>query len=272
MLWLKERRKDDVPVDLRAKRARCAGRAQRLSRSAGEEGVQLNLAARVREGTRRWSIEVASITTRSVAFDSFAALQIGSLLWVVLPGPRRLAGADRLGRGLSLQLRIHPAAPPCGAGADPRPRRRAPPPSSCRISGRGWRRARAATRAAEPIPIAAPVTSLSCVAPPLRLSASGRRLGAFAGFAGHRLVLSPSSPDARDGGSRRRPPCPSGLIVPPAAAARWIGPAAPVAVGEARAARPRRPRPLPAGSALLPESPSVRPVRRRPRPLPGGSE
>ena len=40
----------------------------------------------VHVGARRWQIEVASITPRSVAFDSFAALRIGSLLWIVLPG------------------------------------------------------------------------------------------------------------------------------------------------------------------------------------------
>lgn len=50
------------------------------------QGVRLNIAARVREGTSRWNIEVRSIDSRKVEFESFAALRLGSLLWVVLPG------------------------------------------------------------------------------------------------------------------------------------------------------------------------------------------
>ena len=49
-------------------------------------GVLLNIPARVREGNNRWKIEVASVTTRQIEFDSFAALRLGTLLWIALPG------------------------------------------------------------------------------------------------------------------------------------------------------------------------------------------
>jgi len=78
-----------------------------------EEGLRLNLPARVREGTRRWSIDVASITTRSVAFDSFAALSMGSLLWIVLPGlegwPARIVALDGYRFTCEFTQPLHPA-------------------------------------------------------------------------------------------------------------------------------------------------------------------
>jgi hypothetical protein len=52
----------------------------------GESAVQLNIPARVREGNNRWKIDVASVTTRQVEFDSYAALRLGTLLWLALPG------------------------------------------------------------------------------------------------------------------------------------------------------------------------------------------
>jgi len=48
--------------------------------------VQLNLHARVREGLKRWTIDVNSLDARSVSFESYAPLRLGTLLWVVLPG------------------------------------------------------------------------------------------------------------------------------------------------------------------------------------------
>ena len=83
--------------------------------AAKEEGesVQLNLHARVREGTRRWSIEVAAITTRTVTFDSFAALGMGSLLWIVLPGlegwPARIVSVDGYRFTCEFTQPLHPA-------------------------------------------------------------------------------------------------------------------------------------------------------------------
>ena len=109
MLWLKERRAatcDAWPIREDAPAAAEPAFDE-------ENGVQLNLAARVREGTRRWSIEVASISTRSVAFDSYAALQIGSLLWVVLPGlegwPARLVSVEGYRFNCEFTQPLHPA-------------------------------------------------------------------------------------------------------------------------------------------------------------------
>jgi hypothetical protein len=50
------------------------------------KAVHLNIPARVREGNNRWKIEVASVNTRQIEFDSFAALRLGTLLWLALPG------------------------------------------------------------------------------------------------------------------------------------------------------------------------------------------
>jgi hypothetical protein len=114
MLWLKERRKNAFaaatapfapPPAPPPDEAPVAG--------ADEDGIELNLPARVREGTRRWSIDVAAITTRSVAFDSFAALRVGSLLWIVLPGlegwPARIVSVDGYRFACEFTQPLHPA-------------------------------------------------------------------------------------------------------------------------------------------------------------------
>jgi hypothetical protein len=111
MLWLKERRKGAFHHG-GAPYAPAPAAAE--SRALEEEhGIALNLPARVREGTRRWQIEVASITTRSVAFDSFAALRIGSLLWIVLPGlegwPARIVSAEGYRFTCEFTQPLHPA-------------------------------------------------------------------------------------------------------------------------------------------------------------------
>ena len=75
--------------------------------------VQLNLAARVREGTRRWKIEVSAITTRNVEFESYVALRIGTLLWIVLPGlegwPARIVDIDGYRFTCEFTQPLHPA-------------------------------------------------------------------------------------------------------------------------------------------------------------------
>jgi hypothetical protein len=75
--------------------------------------VQLNLAARVREGTRRWKIEVSDITTRNVTFESFVPLRIGTLLWIVLPGlegwPARIVDIDGYHFTCEFTQPLHPA-------------------------------------------------------------------------------------------------------------------------------------------------------------------
>ena len=111
MLWLKERRRANPGAPIAAPPGR---EIPAPSADPGAEaGVQLNLPARVREGTRRWSIEVASITTRSVAFDSFAALGLGSLLWIVLPGlegwPARIVTVEGYRFNCEFTQPLHPA-------------------------------------------------------------------------------------------------------------------------------------------------------------------
>jgi hypothetical protein len=110
MLWLKERRNSafqhaTAPF---APPAEAPAPAQEA-----DHGIALNLPARVREGTRRWQIDVASITTRSVAFDSFAALRIGSLLWIVLPGlegwPARIVSVEGYRFTCEFTQPLHPA-------------------------------------------------------------------------------------------------------------------------------------------------------------------
>jgi hypothetical protein len=110
MLWLKERRArgaDSAPF------APSHEGGEASAAAPGEDGLALNLPARVREGTRRWAIEVASVTTRSVAFDSFAALSIGSLLWVVLPGlegwPARIVSVVGYRYNCEFTQPLHPA-------------------------------------------------------------------------------------------------------------------------------------------------------------------
>lgn len=111
MLWLKGRRAAGPEDTLGAPGADRA--APPAIEPGAEAGVQLNLPARVREGTRRWSIDVTAITTRSVTFDSFAALGLGSLLWVVLPGlegwPARIVTVDGYRFTCEFTQPLHPA-------------------------------------------------------------------------------------------------------------------------------------------------------------------
>jgi hypothetical protein len=115
MLWLKERRKsafDASTAPFAPPRHAEPGRPP-AAPTAGEDGIELNLPARVREGTRRWQIDVATITTRGVAFDSFAALRVGSLLWIVLPGlegwPARIVSVEGYRFTCEFTQPLHPA-------------------------------------------------------------------------------------------------------------------------------------------------------------------
>jgi hypothetical protein len=116
MLWLKERRGSafrEGCAPFAPPREVAGGERPAEAGEAGEEGIALNLPARVRDGTRRWTIEVASITARSVAFDSFAALRIGSLLWIVLPGlegwPARIVSVEGYRFSCEFTQPLHPA-------------------------------------------------------------------------------------------------------------------------------------------------------------------
>ena len=80
---------------------------------SGPNSVQLNLAARVREGTRRWGIEVTGLTTRHVQFNCYSPLPLGTLLWVVLPGlegwPARIVTIEGYGFTAEFTQALHPA-------------------------------------------------------------------------------------------------------------------------------------------------------------------
>lgn len=109
MIWLKERRrKREAPLA-----APEPATPPPEPQPEQEEAIQLNLPARVREGTRRWSIDVNSITTRTVSFDSFAAIGMGSLLWIVLPGlegwPARIVAVDGYRFTCEFTQALHPA-------------------------------------------------------------------------------------------------------------------------------------------------------------------
>lgn len=53
---------------------------------AKSRAIGLNLAARVREGSRRWTIEVQEIDAHYVRFVSYSPLEPGRLFWISLPG------------------------------------------------------------------------------------------------------------------------------------------------------------------------------------------
>lgn len=79
----------------------------------GGESLQISLPARVREGTRRWAIDVTTLTSRTVEFDSFVPLRHGTLLWIVLPGlegwPARIVGIDGYRFTCEFTQPLHPA-------------------------------------------------------------------------------------------------------------------------------------------------------------------
>lgn len=110
--WLRDRR--DAPAAPYL--ASPGGGARASGRDAAgrsEVGLQLNLPARVREGTRRWSIDVSTLTTRSVEFECYAALRLGTLLWIVLPGlegwPARIVAIDGYRFTCEFTQPLHPA-------------------------------------------------------------------------------------------------------------------------------------------------------------------
>lgn len=116
MPWLKDRR--DAALDRRHREPPPAPQPILVRPAAAppppaEAAVSLNLSARIREGTRRWGIEVTSITTRHVEFECFAAIRPGTLLWLVLPGlegwPARLVEVDGYRFTCAFAQQLHPA-------------------------------------------------------------------------------------------------------------------------------------------------------------------
>ena len=112
MPWLRQRR-DAPPADFLAAPTPAPPGAESAPPEVGQAGVQMNLPARVREGTRRWTIDVATLTPHSVEFDCFAALRMGTLLWVVLPGlegwPARIVSIEGYRFTCEFTQPLHPA-------------------------------------------------------------------------------------------------------------------------------------------------------------------
>jgi len=109
MPWLKARRVAPEP-DFYAPPSESGADSHGQS---SEGSVQLNLPARVREGMRRWRIDVATLTTRTVEFESFAPLRMGTLLWIVLPGlegwPARIVANEGYRFVCEFTQPLHPA-------------------------------------------------------------------------------------------------------------------------------------------------------------------
>ena len=110
MPWLRSRRMATSP-DFLAPPLPLAHPPVPKPRAPGS--VQLNLPARVREGTRRWTIDVSSLTARTVEFDCYSALRLGTLLWIVLPGlegwPARVVAIDGYRFTCEFTQPLHPA-------------------------------------------------------------------------------------------------------------------------------------------------------------------
>ena len=77
------------------------------------QSIGLNLPAKVREGTKRWTIEIEAIDTREVRFTCFGALEAGRLFWLSLPGlegwPARIASIDGYSVTCQFTQPLHPA-------------------------------------------------------------------------------------------------------------------------------------------------------------------
>ena len=112
MPWLRVRRDAPPPTFSPAPPAMVDFESPTLG-TAPAGSVQLNLPARVREGMRRWSIEVSALTMRTVEFESFAPLGLGTLLWIVLPGlegwPARIIAIDGYRYTCEFTQPLHPA-------------------------------------------------------------------------------------------------------------------------------------------------------------------
>lgn len=113
MLWLKEMRGRAGGPGWAAPAPPAARERAGRPAAGPQPAAPLHLPARVREGTRRWSIEVDSITANSVEFESFAALPPGSLLWIVLPGlegwPARIVSTEDYRYICAFAQPLHPA-------------------------------------------------------------------------------------------------------------------------------------------------------------------
>jgi hypothetical protein len=112
MPWLRARQAAPADAVPPPPAMEIAGGPGPASRHAGDS-VQLSLPARVREGTRRWTIDVATLGARTVEFDCYAALRLGTLLWIVLPGlegwPARIVSIEGYRFTCEFTQPLHPA-------------------------------------------------------------------------------------------------------------------------------------------------------------------
>jgi hypothetical protein len=112
MPWLRRRHRPK-PRDAAKASVTPPSRVATAPPEATKDEIALNLAARVRDGSRRWSIEVESIDTRQVRFLSYAAVEPGRLFWITLPGlegwPARVTEVNGYQITCTFTQPLHPA-------------------------------------------------------------------------------------------------------------------------------------------------------------------
>jgi hypothetical protein len=112
MPWLRRRYRNRPKVEAQAKVTPPAQVGTATPPEEPEE-IALNLAARVREGSRRWSIEVEAVDTRQIRFVSYGAVEPGRLFWITLPGlegwPARVVEVDGYHVTCAFTQPLHPA-------------------------------------------------------------------------------------------------------------------------------------------------------------------
>ncbi len=112
MPWLRRQRQAATAAPGKAAQAAATVPAPPTAGPA-DGSIGLNLAARVREGSRRWTIEVKSIDTHQVRFISYAALEPGRMFWISLPGlagwPSRITDVEGDQVTCAFTQPLHPA-------------------------------------------------------------------------------------------------------------------------------------------------------------------
>jgi hypothetical protein len=112
MPWLRRHHRPRLGTKPAAAKA-ASGEAAAAPQPEDKGEISLNLAARVREGSRRWSIEVEAIDTRQIRFISYGAVDPGRLFWITLPGlegwPARVIEVDGYHITCAFTQPLHPA-------------------------------------------------------------------------------------------------------------------------------------------------------------------
>ncbi len=83
------------------------------AQAVAEPSAELNIPAKIREGTERWNVEVMAITTTHVEFESYTRPRFGTLISVSLPGlpswPGRVVSVEGDRWKCEFQQPLHPA-------------------------------------------------------------------------------------------------------------------------------------------------------------------